>query len=247
MQNSYNSSAKVIGRNDPNLIEEIRVCRCLFLLVGLSLTSLPAQAKENIKLSFGQYRIFDGADSYGLTPLSVKYSTSRYKTRLMLPYIRRDSGQSGLGNMSVKLSYLTQWQRVFVDFHYRQKLATADEQLTLPVRDKGMSIELSSFLSGGIGFVELGHTWRKSEHKTHTKRNDGFYYALGGMYPMKKGFAVGCVFDYKTTALGRLDHSATGLMQYKLDSTTLISASLGRGLTDTSPAWLAGLTWSKKY
>ncbi len=221
--------------------------RLLLLLISSGCLALSAQAKESIKLSVAQYRIFDGEDSYNFSPISIKYSTNRYKAKLVLPYIQGFKGQSGIGNAVVKLSYLTQWQNIFVDFHIRQKLATADEKLTLPVSDRGASVELSRYLYSGIVFAELGHIWRSNASASYKERDASYYYALGGMYPLQKKLYSGLVFDHRVTALGRLDNMATGFMQYKLNATTHIGASLGKGLKKISPNWIAGLTWSSKY
>jgi hypothetical protein len=205
------------------------------------------QAKESIKLSVGQYRIFDGDDSHGFTPIGIKYSTDSYKARIVLPYIEDYRGQSGIGNAVIKLTYLTQWKSVYIDVNLRQKLATADEKLTLPVSDRGGSIELSHYLYGGIVFAELGHIWRSSAPSSYQERDDSFYYSLGGMYLLQKKLYSGLVFDHRITALGRLDHIATGFLQYKWSADTRIGASLGKGLKEISPDWIAGLTWSSKY
>ena len=223
------------------------MARFLFILISSGCLILPVQAKESIKLSAGQYRIFDGEDSHGLTSIGLKYSTASYKARIVLPYIEGYRGESGIGNMVIKLSYLTQWKSVFIDFNVRQKLATADEKLTLPVSDRGGSIELSHYLYGGIVFAELGHIWRSSAPSTGSDRDDSFYYALGGMYPLQKKLYSGLVFDHRITALGRLDHIVTSFVQYKWSADTRIGASLGKGLKEISPDWIAGLTWSSKY
>lgn len=208
---------------------------------------MPAQAKESMKLSAGQYRILDGEDSHGFTPIAIKYSTSRYKAKIALPYIEGYRGESGLGNIVIKLSYLTQWENIFIDFNFRQKLATADEQLTLPVSDRGGSVELSRYLYGGIVFAELGHIWRSSAPSDYRDRNDSFYYSVGGMYPMSKAIHSGVVFDHRITALGRLDHIVTGFLQYKWNSDVRLGASIGKGLKHISPDWIGGLTWSHKF
>lgn len=229
------------------LLKGRAVSRILLLLLSSGCLVLPVQAKESIKLSAAQYRIFDGEDSHSFTPIGIKYSTGNYNARIVLPYIEGYRGQSGLGNVVVKLSYLTQWKSVFVDFNFRQKLATADEELTLPVSDRGGSIELSHYLYGGIVFAELGHIWRSSASSVYQDRADSFYYALGGMYPMQKKLYSGLVFDHRITALGRLDHIVTGFLQYKWSADTRIGANLGKGLKEISPNWIAGLTWSSKY
>lgn len=223
------------------------MARFLFVLISSGCLILPAQAKESLKLSAGQYRIFDGEDSHSFTPIGIKYSTDNYKARIVLPYIEGYRGESGLGNVVLKLSYLTQWQSVFIDFNFRQKLATADEELTLPVSDRGGSIELSHYFYGSIVFAELGHIWRSNTPSTYRNRDDSFYYALGGMYPLQKKLYTGLVFDHRITALGRLDHIVTTFVQYKWSADTRIGASLGKGLKEISPDWIAGLTWSSKY
>jgi len=223
------------------------VARFLCILISSGCLILPVQAKESIKLSAGQYRVFDGEDSHGFTPIGIKYSNESYKARVVLPYIEGYRGQSGIGNVVIKLTYLTQWKNLFIDVNLRQKLATADEKLTLPVSDRGGSIELSHYLYSGIFFAELGHIWRSSAPSNQSSREDSFYYALGGMYPLQKKLYSGLVFDHRITALGRLDHIATGFLQYKWSADTRIGASLGKGLKEISPDWIAGLTWSSKY
>jgi hypothetical protein len=217
-------------------------------IILLSITLVGAvHGKESIKLSIGQYRILDDADSYNFTSVSAKYSTSHYRARLTLPYISEYLGESGLGNASIKLSYLTQWQKTFIDFNYRQKLATADERLTVPVRDTGMSIELSRYISGGIGFFELGYTWRNEVQSSESTRNDSLYYALGGLLPLSDDLLVGLTLDHKPTALGRLDRSAGLITQYKVSHRSRLGFNVTKGLTTTSPDWLVGLVLSHKY
>ena len=223
------------------------VARFLFILISSGCLILPVHAKDSFKLSAGQYRIFDGAGSHSFTPIGIKYSTGHYRAKIVLPYIEGYLGESGLGNIAIKLSYLTQWKSVFIDLNVRQKLATADEKLTLPVSDRGGSIELSHYLYQGIVFAELGHTWRSSAPSTYKERDDGFYYALGGMYPLQKTLYSGVVFDHKVTALGGLDRIVTGFVQYKWSTDVRVGASLGKGLKQISPNWITGLTWSAKY
>ena len=187
--------------------------RFLLLLISSGCLILPVQAKESIKISAGQYRIFDEEDSHRFTPIGLKYSTDSYKARIVLPFIEGYRGESGLGNVVIELSYLTQWKSLFVDLNVRQKLATADEKLTLPVSDRGGSIELSHYLYGGIVFAELGHIWRSTAPSTYKNRDDSYYYALGGMYPLQKTLYSGLVFDHRITALGRLDHIVTTFVQ----------------------------------
>lgn len=227
-------------------MESKGVYRLLIILLSFTLVGA-VQGKESIKLSIGQYRILDGEDSYNFTSGSAKYSTSHYRARLTLPYISDYLGESGLGNASIKLSYLTQWQNTFIDLNYRQKLATADERLTIPVRDTGMSIELSRYISGGIGFFELGYTWRNEAKSSESTRNDSLYYALGGLIPLSDDLLVGLTLDHKPTALSRLDRSAGLITQYKVSHRSRLGFNVTKGLTDTSPDWLAGLVWSHKY
>lgn len=226
--------------------------RRLLILFSSMCFALPLQAKalqnkESIKIGVGHYRILDEADSHSFTPISIKYSTSRYKAKLVLPYINGYRRESGTGNAVIKLSYLTRWNDVFIDLNLRQKLATANKKLTLPVSDRGGSIGLSRYISKGVIFAELGHVWRSSEASSNKSRDNSFYYALGGLYPLQKGLNSGIVFDHRVTALGRLDHIATGFIQYKWDEHSRIGASLGKGLKEVSPSWIAGLTWSYKY
>lgn len=199
------------------------------------------------KLSIGQYRILEEGDSYGYTPVSSKYSTNRYRAKLTMPYISGYRGSSGLGNASIKLSYLSQWQSTFIDFNYRQKLATADKRLTVPARDTSTSIELSRYLLNGIIFAELGYTWRNVAQAKLAKRKDGFYYSFGGIYPLIPKINVGIVLDHKPTALGRLDQSATLIAQYKMNQKQRLSMSFGVGLSSASPDYLLGLAWSTKF
>lgn len=223
------------------------MARFLCILISSGCLILPVQAKEGFKLSAAQYRIIDGEDSHGLTPIGFKYSTNSYKAGVVLPYIEGYRGQSGIGNVVIKLSYLTQWKSMFVDVNFRQKLATANEKLTLPISDRGGSLELSHYLYGGIVFTELGHIWRSSAPSNYKERNDSFYYSLGGLYPLQKKLYSGLVFDHRITALGRSDHIVTGFLQYKWSVGTRIGVNLGKGLEEISPDWIAGLTWSSKY
>jgi hypothetical protein len=224
----------------------------------------PLQAKESIKMSLGQYRIADSSGSYWYTPVSATYKNSSYKARLSVPYISDYQSRSGLGNATIKLSYLSQWNSLYIDFHAKQKLDTADSDLTLPVKDRAASVEISGYMFGGVGFIELGHWWRKDYHTTFqeedprvegktnqyistTERENSFYYVLGAVYPVKKGWITGLVMDYKPTSLGNLDRAVSGLLQYKVSAKQKISATLGKGLSDSSPDWISGLNWSVKY
>ncbi len=233
--------------------------------LSMWLLSMPLQAKESLKFSLGQYRIADSAGSYWYTPVGLYYSSGTYKAKLSLPYISGFNGRDGMGNASVKFSYLSQWKKLYLDFHLKQKLATADSNLTLPVKDTGASIELSGYLWGGVAFMELGHWWRENyqydsdnqdgngetENQDQVdlvrQREDSFYYVLGGVYPIKKGWVSGLLLDYKPTALGNLDRTVSVLLQYKLNARHKITATLGKGLSDTSPDWVSGLVWKITY
>ena len=237
--------------------------RLVTFLLSICLLSMPLQAKESLKLSLGQYRIADSAGSYWYTPVSLYYSSGTYKAKLSLPYISGFNGRDGMGNASVKFSYLNQWKKLYLDFHIKQKLATADSNLTLPVKDTGASIELSGYLLGGVAFIELGHWWRENyqydnEQKVDNsvnkgpvalvrQREDSFYYVLGGIYPIKKDWVSGLLLDYKPTALGNLDRMVSVLLQRKLSARHKITAILGKGLSETSPDWVSGLVWKITY
>lgn len=199
------------------------------------------------KLSVGQYRILDGGDSYGYSPVSGKYSNRFFRAKLTLPYISGYRGNSGLGNASIKLSYLSQWHNTFIDLNYRQKLATANKKLTVPSRDTGVSIELSRYMSGGIIFAELGYTWRNAAQANLNKRKDDFYYSLGGLYPIATKVNGGIILDHKPTALGGLDQNATLIVQYKMSQKQRVTMSAGKGLASASPDYLLGLAWSIKF
>lgn len=205
------------------------------------------QAQESIKFSIGQYRIFDDEDSYSFTPISIKYSTHRYQARLTLPYINDYQGQSGLGNVSVKLSYLSQWKKTFIDLNLRQKLATANDRLTVPVRDSGVSISLSRYIASGVGLIELGHTWGNKAQSNQSERKDSFYYSIGGIYPVKPNISMGLILDHKPTALGKLDRTMTLITQHKMTKKNRIGINIAKGLTSTSPNWLVGGVWSHKF
>lgn len=199
------------------------------------------------QLSVSQYRILNGTDSYGYTSVSRKYSTNSYRAKLNLPYISGYRGNSGLGNASIQFTYLSQWQNTFIDFNYRQKLATAEKRLTVPARDTSTSIELSRYFLNGIVFAELGYTWRNVAQANLAKRKDGFYYSLGGIYPLIPKINIGILLDHKPTALGRLDQSATVIAQYKMNQKQRFSMSFAAGLTSASPDYLLGLAWSNKF
>ena len=230
-------------------------------LVGIWMLSMPLQAKESFKLSLGQYRIADSGGSYWYTPVGLYYSTRTYKAKLSLPYISGFNGRDGMGNASVKFSYLNQWKKLYLDLHLKQKLATANSDLTLPVKDTGASIELSGYLLGGVAFMELGYWWREdyqydsgqqddssdTQESLVRQREDSFYYVLGGVYPIKKGWVGGLLLDYKPTALGNLDRTASVLLQHKLSARHKVTATLGKGLSETSLDWVSGLVWKITY
>lgn len=228
-------------------------------LVLIWLLVAPVQAKETIKMALGQYRIADSSGCYWYTPISATYKNDHYKARLSVPYISDYHGRSGLGNATIKLSYLSQWQSLYIDFHAKQKIDTAQSNLTLPVKDKAASIEVSGYVLGGVAFLELGHWWRENyeasqqsdtqdtdNQNTKIDRENSFYYVLGAVYPVKKGWIAGFILDYKPTALGKLDQAASTLLQYKINSKQKLSATLGKGLSSSSPDWISGLSWSVK-
>ena len=223
--------------------------------------ALPVQAKETIKMSLGQYRIADSLGSYWYTPVSASYKNKQYKARLSLPYISDYQGRSGLGNMTAKFTYLTQWKSLYIDIHAKQKWDTAKSSLTLPVKDRAASVEVSGYAFGGVAFIELGHWWRKNyatdqesdeeesegEKAQVSERENSFYYVLGAVYPIKKGWISGLVLDYKPTALGKLDRMVSALLQYKISVKQKVSGTVGKGLSSSSPDWITGLNWSVKY
>lgn len=199
------------------------------------------------KLSVGQYRILDGKDSYGYSSMSFKRSSQLYRAKLNLPYISGYRGHEGLANASIKLSYLSTWEKTFVDLNYRQKLATANKELTVPVRDAGFSIGLSRYLFGGVGFAELGYTWRNTAQAKHSKRKNSFYYSLGGLYSVLPKLSAGLVVDHKPTALGRNDRSITMFTQSKLTKNQRLTLSMAAGLSSASPESILGLAWANKF
>ncbi len=224
------------------------VCFIVVGLVGMALMPVSLMAKESLKLSLGQYRVSAQGSSYWFTPVSVNYGWSCYKLRASVPFIKRDEGASGLGNASLKISYLSSWQfkrqKLYVDYHLKQKLATSDSSVTLAVKDTGASVEVSAFLLGGVGFVELGHWWREANPgNLDYSRENSFHYALGGVYPIKKSWVAGLVLDHKPTALGNLDRAASALLQYKISTNQKVTATVGKGLTNSSPDWISGLVW----
>jgi len=222
------------------------VRRLILFLLFLPLMGT-LQAQERIKLSIGQYRILDAEDSYNFTPVGIKYSTQTYQARLTLPYINGYQGQSGLGNIALKLTYLSQWKKTFIDLNLRQKLATANDTLTVPVKDTGISIGLSRYIAGGVGLLELGHTWGKKAQSNQSTRKDSFYYSIGGLYPVIPSLSMGLILDHKPSAVSGIDKSITLITQYKVSRQDRIGINVAKGLTTTSPNWLVGAVWSHRF
>ncbi len=220
--------------------------RLIGLLISFALINT-VHAQQGLKLSVAEYRILDDADSYGLTSVSAKYSSLSYQASVNLPYIRGYRGKWGMGNVSVKLAYLTQWRKTFIDLNYRQKLATADDQLTVPAWDTGMSIEFARYIAGGIGFMELGYNWRHKAQSSQSERKNSLFYAVGGIYPLMKQLSVGMILDHKPTALGQLNRNITALAQYKMNHKYRLGVNGSKGLTRTSPNWVLGLVWSQTF
>ncbi|GEM_PF-2319655 len=227
-------------------LKVLRIRLLIGLLISCALLNT-AHAQQSLKLSLGEYRILDGADSYGFTSINSKYSSQNYQASLSLPYISGYRGESGVGNVAVKLAYLTQWRKNYIDLNYRQKLATADDQLTVPAWDTGMSIELARYLVGGVGFMELGYNWRHKAQGSQAERKNSLFYALGGSYPLMKYLSAGMILDHKPTALGQLNRNITGFAQYKLNQTHRIGVNAFKGLTQASPNWTLGLVWTQKF
>ncbi len=202
-----------------------------------------------VKLSMGQYRVVAADNSYWYTPLSAYYSVSGYKAKITLPLVSLDNGPSGVGNGVLKLSKLNQWQGLYVDVHLKKKLNNANENVTLAVADTSLSLEVSGFVLGGLGFVELGHWWR--DKVGQSQRENSFYYSLGGVMSLKKigfskGWIGGVVVDHKPTSLGDLDRVGSVLLQRKLSARHKITGSIGKGISHNSPDWISGLMWQVK-
>ncbi len=212
-----------------------------------------ASPSGRFKLSLGQYRVVAADNSYWYTPVSAYYATSAYKAKLTLPFVNRDNADSGVGNGVLKLSKLNKWQGYYVDVHLKQKLNNANDKVTLPVADTSLSLEVSGFVLGGLGFIELGHWWRDSANQSvQFKRENSFYYSLGGIvsltkFGFSKGWIGGLVVDHKPTSLGALDRVASALLQRKLNARHKITASIGKGISHSSPDWISGFMWQIKY
>jgi len=218
-------------------------------LIWICLLALPVQAGQAIKLSLGQYRVVANERSYWYTPVSAHLASGSYKAKLTLPFVKPDAGPSGIGNGVLKLSYQDQWSDLYLDFHLKRKLANANSRVTLPVNDTSLSMEVSGFLWGGVGFVELGYWWRK---RTQYNRVNSFHYSVGGVMSLRKlgfdkGWIAGLVVDHKPTSLGNLDRVASGLLQRKINARHKLTASVGKGISRHSPDWISGLLWQVKY
>ncbi len=221
----------------------------VWLGVVVALLSSHVWAKDVAKLSLGQYRVVAPANHYWYTTVSGYYAASNYKIKLTQPFIKHDDGRKGVGNATLKLSLLNQWQKVYVDVHLKRKLANAKSGVTLPVNDTSLSLEASGFLWGGIGFIELGYWWRQ---KTKFERTNSVYYSLGGVSSLNrwgfdKAWVAGLVVDHKPTSQGKLDRVASLLLQRKLSPNHKVTVTVGKGVSDESPNWITGLMWQKKY
>ena len=221
----------------------------VFTLIGIYLLAMPGQAVQALKLSLGQYRVVADERSYWFTSVAAQGGYGHYKAKLTLPYLQADGGSQGLGNGVLKLSYEHSWSNVYLDFHLQRKLASARSRVTLPVNDTSLSVEMSGFLWGGVGFVEMGYWWRE---RTEFKRLNSVYYSVGGVMGLtglgfNRGWLVGCVADHKPSSLGKLDRVVSALVQRKLNARHKLTASVGRGISRHSPHWISGLVWQLKY
>lgn len=196
-----------------------------------------------LKVSMSQYRVEGSAqESYWLQSVSGQYQYSNYKIRLSQPYIQSQDDK-GIGNGLLKLSKLGGVGDTYVDVHLKRKLANANQSVTLPISDTGASIELSRMISGVLGFVEVGYWWRE---RTEYNRKNNWFYSLGLVSRVSSSLLSGVYLDQKPTAYGEMDRSLSSFLQIKVDRQHKLSLTLGKGLEDDSPAWLAGLQWSFK-
>lgn len=212
----------------------------------LCLTANTSAQGQDIKagLSLGQYRVQDGyASSYWMQHVSGYMKTKTLKAKVSMPYLQQDNGDSGTGNGLLKLSWLNQWQNLYVDLHVRQRLATANKAVTLPVHDRGASLEVSRFFGRTIGFAELGHWWREA---TQYDRQNTYFSSLGAIHIISKRWMAGGIFDHRPTAYGEIDRTLSAIVQLRLDGQNKVSLSTGRGLEADSPDWTIGLQWQYK-
>lgn len=217
-------------------------------LIGLIFINLILMAQKGVaaeKLSLSQFRVLDGDSSYFYSAMSFKHTNKDFRLKLSLPYISGYLDQSGLGNAAIKLSYLSQWQDNYIDFNFRQKLATADKGLTRPAWDQSLSFQLSRYWFNSAVFAELGHTWRKAARQGYQDKQSTFY-TVGLLYPLSKSISLGGTFDNKPTALGNQEQGFTLYSQFKLSSKQKLATSLTKGLSPVSPDYYLGLSWSVK-
>lgn len=197
------------------------------------------------KWTLGYFRVSDEQGrSYWYSNLSAQYRVQSFKLKASLPHIQRENGDSGIGNGLLKLSWMNQWQQVFVDFHLRQRLATAAKRVTLPVHDQGLSLELSGRIGRGIWFTEVGYWWRE---KTRFDRKNTGSLALGGIIALSRSWIIGSVIDHKPSALGQIDQTFSALTQYRWTQRQKTMLYVGKGLTADSPDWITGLQWQYRY
>ena len=220
--------------------------KIILTLTFAFITTLPANAKSSttLGLSAGQYRIQDNyQSSYWMQHISAYVKYKRVKAKVSVPYLQQENGEQGIGNGLLKVSWLNQWQGNYVDAHLRQRLATANEDITLPVHDQSVSLEMSRILGRIIGFIELGHWWRE---KTKYEREDTFFSSVGAIHVVTKKWVLGGVMDHRPTAYGEIDRTATFIAQHRLTGQHKLTFSVGKGLESDSPDWTAGVQWQYK-
>lgn len=217
----------------------------LFALSLLLVCGSPTTAATTLGISAGQYRIQDDyQSSYWMQNVSAYVKTKHWKAKLSMPFLQQDNGRYGTGNGLLKLSWLNQIGGVYTDIHLRQRLATAYEDITLPVADRAASIEFSKrFGRTTVGFAETGYWWRE---KTKYDRKNTFFTSLGGIRIVSKQWLMGGVFDHRPTAYGEIDRTASLLTQYRASKQHKFTLTTGKGLQADSPDWIIGIQWQYK-
>lgn len=254
----------------------VNISTAFALLAPLTFIA-PAHAEE------GRYSVSSGVDyssgDYGATldtdivyvPLSLKYKTDRWSTKLTVPYIsikgpgnvRPEVGsvttsnatrttESGLGDIVAAGTY-TVYENLdtnfFIDLTGKIKFGTADEGKGLGTGEMDYTVQ-ADFMKvigdftpmAGFGYKMLG------DSSTLTLNNVKLW-NVGLDYKVNDKLNIGAFYDWRERASrsGKNQQDASVYASYKVNSNLKLQPYAGTGLTDGSPDLNIGLTFTYTY
>lgn len=156
---------------------------------------------------------------------------------------------SGIGDLRLSVAYAVPLEGAWgVDLTGNVKIATADEDKGLGTgeTDYGVAVDVFRDFNGTTVFGGLSYTWLGDSE--YIELDDVIGANIGASYKLSEG-SIGVMYDYRQPTSETADDRSdvTGFYTMPTTDTSRLQFYASKGLTDGSPDWGAGLSFTAGF